>query len=152
VNGVAVVRRAESQVLGSGVRAVDLKVPITISDELSDEVIVSTGLLNLASGEIHRVAYQDYDADLRGLPWESEDYEFTSGMLSNESKDVEFRIDVNRTTGQYSVSASELLEIKVRAAALFAGVSGKDLLANAEGRAAPGDASKRGAGRSGHLH
>ena len=31
------------------------------------------------------------------------------------------RIDVNRTTGQYSVSASELLEIKTRAAALFAG-------------------------------
>ena len=48
----------------------DLKVPITISDELSDEVIVSSGLLNLASGEISRDAYQDYDADLRGLPWE----------------------------------------------------------------------------------
>jgi hypothetical protein len=117
---------------------VDLKVPITISDELSDEVIVSTGLLNLASGEITRVAYQDWDVDARGLPWEGEDYEFTSGVLSNEGKDVEFRVDVNRTTGQYSVSASELLEIKVRAAALFAGVSGKDLLANAEGRMAPG--------------
>ena len=131
----------------------DLKVPITISDELSDEVIVSTGLLNLASGEIHRVSYQDYDADLRGLPWESEDYEFTSGMLSNEGKDVEFRIDVNRTTGQYSVSASELLEIKVRAAALFAGVSGKDLLANAESRAAPagGKGGPQGP-RGGRLH
>lgn len=129
----------------------DLKVPITISDELSDEVIVSTGLLNLASGEIHRVAYQDYDAEERGLPWESEDYEFTSGMLSNEGKDVEFRIDVNRTTGQYSVSPSELLEIKVRAAALFAGVSGRDLLANAEGRAAPSPA-KRGPGGNGRLH
>jgi len=132
---------------------VDLKVPITISDELSDEVIVSTGLLNLASGEIHRVAYQDYDADLRGLPWESEDYEFTSGMLSNEGKDVEFRIDVNRTTGQYSVSASELLEIKVRAAALFAGVSGKDLLANAEGRTAPAGGKSGSEGpRGGRLH
>jgi len=132
---------------------VDLKVPITISDELSDEVIVSTGLLNLASGEIHRVAYQDYDADLRGLPWESEDYEFTSGMLSNEGKDVEFRIDVNRTTGQYSVSASELLEIKVRAAALFAGVSGKDLLANAEGRTAPAGGKRGFEGpRGGRLH
>jgi hypothetical protein len=137
--------------LNSKVSAVDLKVPIQISDELSDEVIVSTGQLNLASGEIQRVAYQDYDADARGLPWESEDYEFTSGMLSNEGKDVEFRIDVNRTTGQYSVSPSELLEIKVRAAALFAGVSGKELLANAEGRAAP-TAAKRGAGGSGRLH
>ncbi|MDZ7590647.1 MAG: hypothetical protein U5L05_08140 [Rubrivivax sp.] len=131
---------------------VDLKVPITISDELSDEVIVSTGSLNLASGEIHRVAYRDYDADARGLPWESDDYEFTSGMLSNEGKDVEFRIDVNRTTGQYSVSASELLEIKVRAAALFAGVSGKELLANAEGRAAAPMTPKRGPGGSGRLH
>ena len=145
-------RRAESSSLNSKVSAVDLKVPITISDELSDEVIVSTGQLNLASGEIHRVAYQDYDADARGLPWESEDYEFTSGMLSNEGKDVEFRIDVNRTTGQYSVSPSELPEIKVRAAALFAGVSGKDLLANAEGRAGIPGASKRGPGGSGHLH
>ena len=114
-------RRAESSSLNSKVSAVDLKVPITISDELSDEVIVSTGQLNLASGEIHRVAYQDYDADARGLPWESEDYEFTSGMLSNEGKDVEFRIDVNRTTGQYSVSPSELLEIKVRAPSSCAG-------------------------------
>jgi hypothetical protein len=122
---------------------VDLKVPITIADELSDEVIVSTGLLNLASGEITRVAYQDWDVDARGLPWENEDYEFTSGVLSNEGKDVEFRVDVNRTTGQYSVSASELLEIKVRAAALFAGVSEKGLLANAENRAA------EGAGRGG---
>lgn len=130
----------------------DLKVPIMISDELSDEIVLATGLLNLASGEIHRVEYQDYDMQARGLPWERDDYEFTSGVLSNEGKDVEFRVDVNRTTGQYSVSASELLEIKVRAAALFAGVSGKDLLANAEGRAGIPGASKRGPGGSGHLH
>ena len=134
----------------------DLKVPITISDELSEEVVVSTGSLNLASGEITRVAYQDYDADARGLPWESDDYEFTSGTLSNDGKDVEFRIDVNRTTGQYSVSANELLEIKLRAAALFAGVSGKDLLAGAAGRGAappaPAAALRRGDGRGGKLH
>jgi hypothetical protein len=108
-------------------RHVDLKVPITITDELSDEVITATALLNLASGEIHRVEYQDYDADALGFPWESDEYEFTSGTLSNNGKDVEFGVTVNKTTGQYSVSASELLEIKVRAAALFAGVSGKDL-------------------------
>ena len=48
-------------------RAVDLKVPITITDELSDEVVVATGLLNLASGEIHRVEYRDYDVQARGL-------------------------------------------------------------------------------------
>ena len=107
----------------------DLKVPITLSDELADEVIAATALLNLASGEIQRVEYQDYDADARGLPWEHDEYEFTSGTLSNAGKDVEFSVQVNKTTGQYSVSASELLEIKVRAAALFAGVTGKDLLA-----------------------
>ena len=128
----------------------DLKVPITITDELSDEVITATALLNLASGEIHRVEYQDYDAETEGLPWESDDYEFTSGVLSNDGKDVEFKVDVNRTTGQYSVTASELLEIKVRAAALFAGVSGKDM---ASGGVPGGQGGQGGPGkRSGPLH
>ncbi len=112
----------------------DLKVPITVTDELSEEVITATALLNLASGEIVRVEYQDYDLEARGLPWENEDYEFTSGMLSNAGKEVEFSVHVNKTTGQYSVSASELLEIKVRAAALFAGVSGKDLATSAQAK------------------
>jgi hypothetical protein len=116
---------------------VDLKVPIVISDELSEDVIVSSGALNLASGEIERVEYRDYDPKLKGYPFESGDYEFTSGTLSNDGKDVEFRIDVNKVTGQYSVSASELLEIKVRAAALFAGVTGKALLGGADA-GAPG--------------
>ena len=113
----------------------DLKVKIAISDEQSDEVIASTGLLDLASGDISRVEYQGYDAELLGLPWDSEDHEFTSGMLSHNGKDVEFRIDVNKTTGQYSVSATELLEIKMRAAALFAGLSGKDMLGSVEAKA-----------------
>ncbi|MDE2082861.1 MAG: hypothetical protein KGI90_16035 [Burkholderiales bacterium] len=116
----------------------DLKVPITITDELTDEVIASTGLLNLASGAIVGIVYTDYDPDAQGLPFENEDYEFTSGMLSNAGKDVEFKIEVNRVTGEYSVSASELLEIKVRAAALFAGVSGKDLAAQAGAGSAGG--------------
>ena len=131
-------------VTNSGVRAVDLKVKIAITDEQSDEIIASTGLLDLASGDISRIEYQDYDADARGLPWDSEDYEFTSGMLSHNNKDVEFRIDVNKTTGQYSVSATELLEIKLRAAALFAGMSGKDLLGSVE--------AKAGGGKPGRLH
>jgi hypothetical protein len=99
---------------------VDLKVPITLTDELTEEVITATALLNLASGEIHKVEYQDYDAEALGAPWESDDYEFTSGTLSSNGRDVEFKVDVNRTTGSYSVSAHELLEIKTRAAALFA--------------------------------
>ena len=143
--------------------AVDLKVPITLTDELADEVITATALLNLASGEIERVQYEDYDSEARGLPWENEDYEFTSGMLSNNGKDVEFSVQVNKTTGQYAVSANELLEIKVRAAALFAGVKGKDLLAGSAaaptvkaGKAgsppAGGDGGKGGGGGARRLH
>ena len=127
----------------------DLKVPITISDELGDDIIESTGLLDLASGEIQRVEYEDWDLATRGLPADSEDYEFTVGMLSNNGKDVEFKVDVNKVTGHYSVSASELLEIKVRAAALFAGISGKDMLRNADAKAATPPAG--GKGRK-HLH
>ena len=99
--------------------AVDLKVPIVMTDELTEDIIMSNGLLNLASGEITRVEYTDYDAELQGLPVENDSYEFTSGVLSNNGKDVEFRIDVSKTTGVYSVTATELLEIKMRAAALF---------------------------------
>jgi hypothetical protein len=131
---------------------VDLKVPITITDELTDEVIHSTGALNLASGEIHRVEYTDYDSDTQGYPFESDDYEFTSGILSNNGKDVEFKVDVNKVTGQYSVSPSELLEIKVRAAALFAGVTGKDMLADVESKAAAAGAKTGGAAGKGRLH
>jgi hypothetical protein len=127
---------------------VDLKVPITICDELTEDVITSVGSLNLASGEIHRVEYQNYDVAASGYPFESEDYEFTSGTLSNDGKDVEFRVDVNKTTGQYSVSAAELLEIKVRAAALFAGVTGQELAGNAA-PAMPGGGKSA---RPGRLH
>lgn len=100
--------------------AVDLKVPITIIDELSEDEIQSTGLLDMASGDISKVEYEDYNVATEDLPARRSDYEFTSGILSNRGKDVEFRIDVNRTTGQYSVSANELEEIKTRAASLFA--------------------------------
>ena len=110
----------------------DLKVPIVVTDEFSDGVVSGDAWLNLASGEISRVEYRDWDMS-RGAPWEQDDYEFTSGTLSNAGKDVEFGITVNRTSGQYSVSADELLEIKVRAAALFAGVSAPELAAKARG-------------------
>ncbi len=134
----------------------DLKVPITINDELTEEVIVGKAALNLASGEIGRIDYEDWDVETQGQPFESEDYEFTSGTLSNNGKDVEFRVDVNKVTGQYSVSASELLEIKVRAAALFAGITSKELAhkvrgAPAEPPAPPPAPPKRSGGR-GRFH
>lgn len=115
----------------------DLKVPIVITDQFSDDTVTADAWLNLASGEIGGIAYRAWDA-ARGAPWEQDDYEFSSGTLSNAGKDVEFSVGVNRTSGQYSVSASELLEIKVRAAALFAGVSGKELAAKGAGGGKPG--------------
>ena len=122
----------------------ELKVPITLCVEQTDEVIHGSGLLDLASGDILKVEYQGWDVAKRGLPWDSADYEFTSGTLTHNGKDVEFSVDVNKTTGQYSVSATELLEIKLRAAALFAGMSGKDLLGSVD--------AKAGSARSGRLH
>ena len=97
----------------------DLKVPITLADELAEDVIASTAQLDLASGEIRRIEYEDYDVQLRGLPVHLPGYEFTCGTLSNKGRDLEFQVSVDRVTGAYSVSASELLEIKKRAAALF---------------------------------
>jgi hypothetical protein len=98
---------------------VDLNVPIEISDELTESIVKSTGMLNLASGEIHSVDYEDYDRKTQGLPAEDESYEFTSGTLSNGSKEVEFRVEVDVMSGTYSVTPSELLELKGRAAKLF---------------------------------
>ena len=119
----------------------NLKLPITIFDELDEEVVKSTGSLDLASGEIHDVQYVDYDVASRDLPAHRDDYAFTSGTLSHNGKDVEFRVDVERITGKYHVSPSELLDVKVRAARLFAGIEGKDLLGGA--------AQKPGAAASG---
>lgn len=130
----------------------ELRVPITITDEQTDEVIHASGLLDLASGEIHRVEYRDWDVAERGLPWDSTDYEFTSGTLSHQGKDVEFSIHVNKTTGQYSVSTSELLEIKLKAAQLFAGLSGADMLAKASAGKVEAKGPMPRKGGSGLLH
>lgn len=128
----------------------DLKVPITIHDELAESVITSTGLLDLASGEIRGLKYADYDLEASGLPADREDYEFTCGVLSNDGKDVEFRVEVDIFSGNYSVSAGELLEIKIRAAKLFAGIEGKALLAGAP--SGPRPTAKGGTGGRGKLH
>lgn len=97
----------------------DLKLPIKISDELTESVIESNAMLDLASGEIRNVEYVDYDLEAAGLPAEDGSYEFTSGLLTNGAKDVEFRVEVDVLTGNYSVTPSELLELKGRAAKLF---------------------------------
>jgi hypothetical protein len=98
---------------------VDLKLPIAIFDELTESIVKSTGTLDLASGEIRNIQYEDHDTGLHGLPAEDESYEFTSGMLTNGEREVEFRVEVDVLTGRYSVTPSELLELKGRAAKLF---------------------------------
>ena len=98
----------------------DLKLPITIIDELSDDEVRSQGELDLASGEIRNVRYEDsHDRGEQGIPATREDYEFTVGILRNGAREVEFRIEVDAVGGRYSVTPSELLELKGRAARLF---------------------------------
>lgn len=97
----------------------NLTVPIVIFDELTEEVVKSTATLDLASGEIRAVQYEDYDLAASGLPADDESYEFTSGLLAHAGKEVEFRVEVDVLTGRYSITPSELLELKGRAAKLF---------------------------------
>lgn len=119
----------------------DLKLPIVIQDELTDSVIQSRGMLDLASGDIFDVVYEDYDAEENGFPAEQEDYEFTSGILSNGSKEVEFRVEVDPMGRKYSITPSELLELKGRAAKLFT--------ARPEGMEPPPPAAKKGRRKAG---
>jgi hypothetical protein len=102
----------------------DLKLPITIIDEMSEDEIRSTGELDLASGEIRNVRFEDFDAT-QGVPALRRDYEFTVGVLRNGGREVEFRIEVDALRSLYSVTASELLELKGRAAKLFSQAPGK---------------------------
>jgi len=102
----------------------DLKLPITIIDELSDSEVRAQGELDLASGDIRNVRYEDYDAATQGVPASKEDYEFSVGVLRNGAREVEFRVEAN-PQGHYSVTATELLELKGRAAALFTQKPGK---------------------------
>jgi hypothetical protein len=132
---------------------VNLKVPIVILDELADSVVRSTGSLDLASGEIFDIRYDVDRAGPVGLPASDETYEFTSGVLSSDGKDVEFRVDVDVMAGRYFVSPSELLELKVRAAKLFAGLDGKALLANSDRVASsPHSSGQTGAPDPRRLH
>ncbi len=112
----------------------NLKAPIAITDELDEEIIESTGSLDLASGEIHDLTYKNYDVKAQGLPADSPDYAFTSGTLSHAGKDVEFSVKVDKFSGRYSVTADELLDIKLRAAKLFAGLEGKVVASSANVR------------------
>ena len=97
----------------------DLQLPITIVDELSEGEVRSEGELDLASGEIRNVRQLDPQRAELGFPAARDDYEFTVGILRSGAREVEFRIEVDVMRARYSVTPSELLELKGRAAKLF---------------------------------
>lgn len=103
----------------------ELKLPITIVDELTEHEVRSEGELDLASGEIRHLRYLEPDGGAMGFPAARDDYEFTLGILRNGAREVEFRIEVDVLRDRYSVTPSELLELKVRAAKLFSQPSPK---------------------------
>jgi hypothetical protein len=102
----------------------DLKLPIEIIDELSDDEVRSRGELDLASGEIRNVRYEEYDVAAQGIPAAKEDYECSIGLLRSGTRVVEFRVEADAVSGKYSLTASELLELKGRAAKLFSRAPG----------------------------
>ncbi len=99
--------------------SMDLRLPITIIDELTEDEVRSQGELDLASGEIRSVRYDDPDSVTDGAPATRKDYEFTVGILRNGAREIEFRVEVDAVGGRYFVTPSELLELKGRAAKLF---------------------------------
>lgn len=96
-----------------------MKVPVSISDELTDDVIQSQGLLDLDSGEVTNIKYIDYDIKKEGLPSLKSDYEFTCAILKKDDKELEFTLSVE--DGVYSVSPDELQEVKEKSISLFSG-------------------------------
>ncbi len=103
----------------------DLKLPIRLHDEVGDDVIESTALLDMASGDITDVRYDEHDLEAAGFPGEHPDYDFTSGVLARAGRELEFRVEVDVVGRRYSVTPSELLELKGRAAKLFSQAPGR---------------------------
>lgn len=99
--------------------SMNLKLPISIVVELTDDEVHAEGELDMASGEIRDVRYQDHDPAVQGFPAARDDYEFTVGILRSGGREVEFRIEADPLLGQYSVTPTELLELKGRAVRLF---------------------------------
>lgn len=94
-----------------------MRIPIFISDELTNDIIESEGLLDLDSGEVTNIKYFNYDVSTEGLPSLKKDYEFTSGILRKDDKELEFALLVKN--GSYSVSPDELEELKEKSIKLF---------------------------------
>jgi hypothetical protein len=101
----------------------DTQIPITLSDELLEEVIISNAKLNLASGEITAVEYINYDVKKNGLPANHPDYTYTSGIMKMQNKEIEFAVEVNSSNSEYSLNPDELEEMKEKATALISNTS-----------------------------
>ena len=96
----------------------DCEQSATLEEVTGAATVLGEWALDLASGEITDVRYHDHDLESGGFPAEREDYDFTCGILRNGSKEVEFRIEVDVVGRKYSITPSELLELKGRAAKL----------------------------------
>ncbi|MCC7288579.1 MAG: hypothetical protein IT503_20585, partial [Burkholderiaceae bacterium] len=66
----------------------ELKLPITIVDELTEHEVRSEGELDLASGEIRHLRYLEPEGGAMGFPAARDDYEFTLGILRNGAREV----------------------------------------------------------------
>lgn len=102
----------------------DILIPIIIQDEFLDNDIISHAKMNLASGEITDIIYEDYDFKKKALPALHTDYICTSAVMTipqgNEKREIDFAVEVDTQTGEYSVNPTELEEIKEKAAHLIA--------------------------------
>lgn len=92
-------------------------IKILITDDIDDEEIQSHADFDLDSGSITNVEYIDYDIKLEGHPSGLSSYQYTSGLIKNEGKELEFSINVE--DDEYTVSKNELKEVKEKAAKLF---------------------------------
>lgn len=96
-------------------------VDIVIYDELAEDVIQSNAKLNLQNGCISDIKYIDYSIKEEGLPADRDDYEFTSGLLSFDKKELEFAISI--VDDEYVLSEKELSEVKEKILKLSKNIS-----------------------------
>lgn len=86
---------------------------IKLFDELSETIVNSEANLNLKTGLISNVVYQnpfEYYNDMKNdRPFQEQTYEFTAGQLSVKGKNIDFNVD---TTTDYVVQEKELQKLQ----------------------------------------
>lgn len=126
-------------------------VPVTLSEEICGEkyefIIYADAQLDLDSGDISIKSYytleeqinkeqvrKEYDFSSFGLPANHEEYEFTSGLLRIQDKELEFGVNVNVDDGSYEVTVDELEQIKEKALSLVSSDKNKKAPTNKKGK------------------